>query len=393
MATYRAFTVSAPGEPLELLTLSLQSAVDGLPACGVVVKIHASGVCHTDIHFWRGSFQIGRKKEDIIRFSDRGITYPKVPGHEIAGSVHALGESGGHGGLELGDRVVVYPWIGCDQCYLCKGGDSHFCSNTRELGFIKDGGYSEFVVVPHYRYVFKIPDNITKYSTAATLPCSGITTFSAIKKILPVVKRVRAWGTEVVIMVVGLGGLGLWALNLLKYCLDADDVQHVKVIGVDVSTEKLDHALQSKLIDKGFKINTTTDEPSSAPLQESKRFLTQCGNRKVHAVLNFVCNSESFDFSVKVLHKGGVLVLTGLYGGVGELVLPMTALNEHTVAGNYVGSLSTLDELLQLISKHSIPTPPVTLYKLEDASKALSDLEKGMVVGRIILTPTGQDDV
>ena len=215
------------------------------------------------------------------------------------------------------------------------------------------------------------------------LPCSGITTLSAIKKILPVVKRVRAWGTKVLVTVVGLGGLGLWALNLLKYCLDPDDVQHVKVIGVDISKEKLDHALQSN--DEHFEINYGADELSSAESIESERFLAQFG--KVHVVLNFVCSSESFDFSVRVLHRGGVLVLTGLFGGLGELKLPMTALNEQTVTGNYVGSLSTLDELLRLVSIHSIPAPPVVLYKLEEASKALSDLEKGLVVGRIILCP------
>ena len=300
--------------------------------------------------------------------------------------MYAVGErSGGDADLKLGDRVLVYPFIGCDECCLCKAGDSHLCSSKRrELGFVKDGGYAEFAVVPHYRYIFKIPDNIS-YPVAAMLPCSGITTYSAIKKILPVVKRVRGWGTEVLVTVIGLGGLGLWALNLLKYCLDGDDVQHMKVIGVDISKEKLDHALESKLIDEGFEINSGADEPSSAGSKESERFLAQFG--KVHAVLNFVCSSESFDFSISVLHKGGVLVLTGLFGGLGELKLPMTALNELTVTGNYVGSLSTLDELLCLMSKHSIPAPPVTLYKLEEASKALSDLEKGLVVGRIILCP------
>ena len=255
MATYKAYSIPAVGEPLELTTFSLQTAVSGLPADGVVVKIHAAGVCHTDLHLWHGYYQVGKKKDEVMRFSDRGMVYPKVPGHEVAGSVYAVGEQvlSHRSDLKVGSRILVYPWIGCDACYLCKAGDTHLCSNSREIGFVNHGGYSEFVVVPHYRYVFHTPDNISD-PMAALLPCSGITSFSAIKKVLPVVERVRSWSVEVVVMVIGLGGLGQWALNLLKYCLCPEDVQHVKVIGVDLNKEKVDHALQSKLIDKGFQM-------------------------------------------------------------------------------------------------------------------------------------------
>ena len=164
--------------------------------------------------------------------------------------------------------MLVYPWIGYDDCYLCKGGDPGLCSKSRELGFVKDGGYSEFVVAPHYRYIFKTPDNITD-SLAAMLPCSAVTAFSAIKKTLPTARRVREWGVELVVMVIGLGGLGQWSLNLLKYCLDADDHAHrMKVIGVEVNKEKIDHALQSNLINEGFHINLVGKQAPMAVSQE-----------------------------------------------------------------------------------------------------------------------------
>lgn len=389
MATYQTFVVPAPGEPLELRTRNLQDVVSSLPAEGVLVKIRAAGVCHTDLHLWHGYYQIGKKKDQVLHFRDRGLPYPIVPGHEIAGAVHRLGEQvESHSDLKLGDRVLIYPWIGCDKCYLCKGGDPGLCSKSRELGFVKDGGYSEFVVVPHYRYIFKTPDSITD-SMASMLPCSGITAFSAIKKTLPTVRRVREWGVELVVMVIGLGGLGQWSLNLLKYCLDADDdTHHMKVIGVDINKEKIDHALRSNLISEGFQINLVGEQAQIAVSQEVEHFLAHFSGNKVHVVLDFANTTETFQFSVSVLHRAGTLALIGLHGGLGEFKLPEAVLGMHSIIGSYTGSLSELAELISVVSKHSLPAPPpVHVYKLEDANNALSDLDKGMILGRAVLKP------
>ena len=393
MATYRVYSIPAPGEPLEPQTRSLKSAVDDLSAEGVVVRMHAAGVCHTDVHLWHGYYRIGKNKDEVLWFSERpGMSYPKVPGHEIAGSVHAVGEHVSR--LNVGDRVMVYPHIGCDKCNLCKAGDPHLCNHSRDLGFMEDGGYSEFVVVPHYRYIFKTPDNISD-PLASMLPCSGLTAFSAIKKTFPVVKQVRRWGEEVRVMVVGLGGLGQWSLNLLKYCLDVEDVEHMKTIGVDVSKEKVDHALKSKLIDDGFQLKVTPTQATSDSVvtisQEVDRFITHFDGSKVHIVLDFVNTTETFEFSVSVLSQAGMLVMIGLHGGLGELKLSMAVLNSYTVTGSKTGSLSELAELTDLVTRHSIPAPPVQVYKLEDANKALHDLDKGLVLGRIILRPDSVD--
>ena len=389
MATYKTLVILSPGEPLELRTCRLQDAVGSLPAVGVLVKVHAAGVCHTDLHLWHGYYQVGKKKDQVLHFTDRGLPYPIVPGHEIAGVVHHLGEQvQSHSDLKLGDRVLIYPWIGCDECYLCRGCDPGLCSRSRELGFIKDGGYSEFVVVPHYRYVFKTPDNITD-PLAAMLPCSAVTAFSAIKKTLPTVKRVTEWGMELVVMVIGLGGLGQWSLNLLKYCLSSDsDVQRTKVIGVEVSKEKIDHALQSNLINEGFHVNLAGELAPIAVSQEAERFLAHSGGNKVHVILDFANTTETFQFSINVLHCAGTLVLIGLHGGLGEVKLPEAVLNMYTIVGSYTGSLSELAELIAVVSRYALPAPPpVQVYKLEDANKALNDLDKGLILGRAVLKP------
>lgn len=353
------------------------------------MKVYASGVCHSDVHLWHGCYQVGRKKDEVVRFKDRGMPYPIVPGHEIAGVVHHLGEQAHSDRTDLkqGDRVLVYPWIGCDECYVCKGGDPSLCSESRELGFLKDGGYSEFVAVPHYRYVFKTPDNITD-SLAALLPCSGITAFSAIKKTLPTVRRVMEWGVELVVVVIGLGGLGQWSLNLLKYCLDADgnDARHMKIIGVDISKEKIEHVFQRGLISEGYEIDLARGQAPNAVTQEIEQFLTRFGGSKPHIVLDFTNTTETFEFSIGVLHRAGTLILVGLHGGLGELKLPMTVLNMHTIIGSYTGSLSELEELISLVATQSLSSPlPLQMYGLEDATKALNDLDKGLVWGRAVL--------
>ena len=121
--------------------------------------------------------------------------------------------------------------------------------------------------------------------------------------------------------------------------------------------------------------------------QEVDQFLSQFDGSKVHVILNFVNTTETFDFSVRLLHRTGILILVGLHGGLGELQLPMTVLSMHTISGVYTGSYSELSELIQLVSKHSIPNPPLIMYKLEDANKAMSDLDKGLILSRAILEP------
>lgn len=87
-----------------------------------------------------------------------------------------------------------------------------------------------------------------------------------------------------------------------------------------------------------------------------------------------------------MLHRAGTLVLIGLHGGLGELKLPEAVLNMHTIIGSYTGSLSELAELIDVVSKHPLPAPPpVQVYKLEDANKALNDLDKGFILDRAVL--------
>ena len=115
----------------------------------VLVRVGSCGLCHSDLHLHEGYFDLGNgHKLDL----SRGIAPPRVLGHEIAGTVVAVGSEAS--GVAVGDRRVVYPWIGCGSCGACKSGDEELCGPARALGINCDGGFADHVLVPHARYLY-----------------------------------------------------------------------------------------------------------------------------------------------------------------------------------------------------------------------------------------------
>lgn len=313
----------------------------------------------------------------MIRFTDRPdkISYPVVPGHEMAGEVYRLGKEAvltDH--LSVGDRVVVYPWIGCSQCPVCASGDSHLCSvKCSEMGFVLDGGYSEYVLVPHHHFVQKLPDGIP-FSVGALLPCSGLTAYSALRKCLPVAERVRTWKRDVCVGVIGLGGLGQWTLKLAPFCLGK-----VKLFGIDISSRKMEVVEEQGLVD-GTHLLSLKDS-----LEEQAQSFCEKFN-SLDIVLDFVNSSLTFSFCLQLLSVAGIHVMVGLHGGLGELRLPLAALSSSSHTGSYVGSLGELKALLELVSEEKITFPKVKTYPLSEAGNALEDLEKGLLDGRAVIS-------
>lgn len=374
MTSYRALVIVSPGQDLEVQTRDLQTLVDRLPAEGVLVRVRAAGVCHTDLHLWQGGYRTG--KDSWLSFADRpGCGYPIVPGHEVAGSVHAFG-SHPPSNLSVGDRVAVYTFAGCDGCEVCRGGDPHLCAHsTQQLGFSADGGYAEYVAVTHWKYIFKLPTSVS-YQQGCLLSCGGLTAYSAIKKVQPVVEKVQQWKVELFVAVIGLGGLGQWALMLLRQCLP--DVQ-MTVVGVDISQTKLKLAQEKNLVNDIFLF----DKADTAEIAASK-FGKAFSGRKLHIVLDFVNSEQTCLFSLKSLNTGGILVCIGMHGGSVELALPLLPLKAHTVAGVHGGSLVHMQELKELVGKGNMQSL-ITEYQFLDANKALHDLKDGKIAGRGVL--------
>ena len=161
----------------------------------VVVRVGSCGVCHSDVHLHDGYFDLGG---DAKLDMTRTVQPPRTLGHEIAGTVVAVGPQAT--GVQVGDRRVVFPWIGCGSCSLCEACQEHLCNSPRALGVHRDGGFADHVVVPHPRYLLDYGSLAEEQ--ACTYACSGLTAYGALRKVAPL-------GLRDPLLIIGAGGVGL----------------------------------------------------------------------------------------------------------------------------------------------------------------------------------------
>jgi len=317
----------------------------------VLMRITRSGVCHSDLHIWDGYFDLGGGKRFYVK--ERGCVPPFTLGHEPFGVVEALGPRAR--GAKVGQKKLIYPWIGCGKCAVCKAGQDNYCvSGTRFLGVNRPGAYSTHVLVPDAKYLLDsagIDD-----SFAATLACSAVTAYSAAQK-LPSLNKGDA------VAVLGCGGLGLIGISILK----AKGVRDI--IGCDIDDAKL--AAAQKL---GAK--RTVNTRAADALQQLQG---------VAAAIDFVGSPATAALGIAALRKGGRYVICGLFGG--ELVHPLPPIAQRAIGivGSYVGSLQELKEVVALAKKRKIRPTPIETRSAEEANGALEDLKAGRVVGRVVL--------
>src|SRR5438128_9755262 len=169
----RSFQVCQCGAPLQMT----EHEAPEPSGTQVLLKVLAAGVCHSDLHIWDGYYEIGGGKK--LNLTDRGIKLPLTMGHENVGEVMAIGADAQ--GVRVGDVRLINPWMGCGECKVCKRGDENLCVTPRFLGVFVQGGYSTHVLVPHPRHLFDI-GSLTPQA-AAPLACSGVTAYSALKKV------------------------------------------------------------------------------------------------------------------------------------------------------------------------------------------------------------------
>ena len=142
----------------------------------ILIKVNSAGACHSDIHLWEGGYE--GPNGQFLKTTDRGVKYPLTPGHEIAGTVESMGE--GADGFNKNDKVIVYPWIGKGLCPACRTGLENLCDKPRSLGVYTNGGYAEYVLVPSYKYLVKLDEDVD-LDTSAPLSCSALTAYGAVR--------------------------------------------------------------------------------------------------------------------------------------------------------------------------------------------------------------------
>jgi propanol-preferring alcohol dehydrogenase len=332
----KASVVTRFDAPLEIRDIAVP-----LPGPGqVLVRIEASGLCHTDIHAARGDWPV---KPSL----------PLVPGHEGVGIVERLGD--GVTEVSVGDRVAL-PWLGyaCGICDYCVSGRETLCESQRNTGYSMDGGHAEYAL-GYARHIVKVPDGVSPVE-AAPLTCAGVTTYKAVK-----VSGLRPTERAAIF---GIGGLGHLAQQYAQI-FGAD------TIAVDVTEEKLDLA---RRLGAAHTVNAARTDPVAA--------IQTLGGADVAVVL--AASPTVLEQAHASLRRGGRLVLVSLPKD-NEMRLPIfqTVLGGISVIGSIVGTRADLAEVFRL---HAAGRTRVELQtrKLEDVNDAIEDVLAGRVTARVV---------
>lgn len=333
-----------------------QVAPDPVPqGTEVVVRISRCGVCHSDLHIYEGYFEMGGGNRLDVR---GGRKLPFTLGHEIVGTVMAIGPEAE--GVAVGDRRVVFPWIGCGACPTCERGEENLCNTPRALGITVAGGFASHVMVPHPRYLIDFGN--VPAALAGTYMCSGLTAFSALKKLGNV-------GKNDPVVIVGLGGVGMMGLQFAKALFGTAP------IAVDIDPGKLDAAARA-----GAGLVLRANDPDAL-----KQLMAATGG--AYAAIDFVGSEASLQFATSAVRKGGKVVIAGLFGGGFAMPIPMFPMRAISIAGTYVGTLGEANDMMALVKAGKVQPIPVATRPLSAASDTLNDLRSGKVLGRVVLQP------
>ena len=349
----RSARILEPNEPLSIS----ESETPKPEGDQVLVKVNSVGVCHSDLHLLEGGYDLGDGQ--FMKVTDRGVKYPVTPGHEIVGTVEDIGNN--VSSVEKGDQVLVFPWIGCGECPACKVKNENLCDTPKSMGVFQDGGYSDYALIPSFKYLAKL-DGVDP-DAATSLACSGLTAFTAIKK--------ANQNSPEFLVIIGAGGLGLMGVQIAKAITDA------KIICVDLDDQKLNTA---KEMGADYIINSKDSETS-------QKIMSICNDKGADSVVDFVNAPPTVKLDFAVLRKRGNLVLVGLFGGSIELSLVTIPLKSLTIQGAYTGNYDDMVELLALARKGIINPVISKRYTLDDANTALGDLKARKIIGRAVINP------
>ena len=308
----------------------------------VLVRVAAAGVCHSDLHVLDGVF------DDFMRF-------PMTLGHEIAGRVEAMGPDAKN--LEIGEAVAVVVGWGCGHCEWCVSGHEQICPQGDEAGATQDGGFAEFVLVPHRRHV--IPLGSLDLVEATSLGCAALCSYAAVKRVRP---HLSGGSTAVVI---GAGGLGQYGIQYLRLLTGAT------VIAVDIREDQLVRARE-----------LGAEHGVVASADAADRILELREGRGAGAVIDFVGSDDTLALACKVVGRRGLIALLGLQGGSVPFGFFSMA-PEASLTTVVASSVLDLQEVVRLAQTGQV-TCHVKTYPFTAINDALDDLRAGRIEGRAI---------
>jgi propanol-preferring alcohol dehydrogenase len=323
--------------------LSIEDVPVPRPAAGqVLVKVVASGVCHTDLHAADGDWPVKPK-------------LPFIPGHEGVGYVAAVGA--GVTNVKDGGRVGV-PWLhsACGLCEYCLAGWETLCPKQQNTGYSVNGGFAEYVLAPA-AYVGHLPDGLD-FSHAAPILCAGVTTYKGIKQ---TATKPGDW-----VVIVGVGGLGHVAVQYAK-------AMGLHVAAVDVGDEKLALA---KRLGAEVMVNAATDHAAE---------VIQRRVGGAHGALVTAVSPQIVRQSIDMLRRGGTCVLVGLPPGEFSTPILDVVVKGLTVRGSIVGTRKDLVECLRFAAEYKVRAA-IEVQPLDAINDVFARLKDGAVNGRVVLS-------
>ena len=339
------------GQGLQLLETETPTPLGG----EVLLKVSHCGVCHSDVHMHDGYFGLGGGKKLQVKTA---ADLPMVLGHEVVGQVVAKGP--GATRPEVGQSYAVYPWIGCGDCSCCNEGMEQLCSRPRCIGNQLAGGFADHILVPDQRYLLDYGE--LDPAIAACYMCSGITAYSALRKI-------EAYASNGPYLLLGLGGVGMMALQLALHLFERPPLV------ADIDERKLDVA-------RALGVQQTYNLTEEGVF---RRIRKETGG--LAGLVDFVGAETTLNPAIGAMRQAGKIVVVGLMGGALQVPIPFLPWKALTIQGSYVGSLGEARELLALAQKTELSPLRIEQRPLCAASEVLDQLRKGAIVGRVVLQP------
>ncbi|WNJ17097.1 alcohol dehydrogenase AdhP [Pontibacter sp. G13] len=333
----KAAVARAFGAPLDVCGVDRPAVQPGK----IVVKVEASGVCHTDLHAVEGDWPVKPNP-------------PFIPGHEGVGYVAEVGQ--GVTAVKEGDRVGI-PWLhtACGHCRHCLGGWETLCGEQQNTGYSVNGGFAEYVLADP-NYVGHLPDGL-EFAPAAPILCAGVTVYKGLKE-----TEAKPGQT---VVVSGIGGLGHLAVQYAR-------AMGMHVIAVDIADDKLELAKQ---LGAEMVINALKTDPIAE--------VQAVGGAE--GVLVTAVGRESFSQGVGMLARGGTMSLVGLPPGDFPLPIFDTVLSRKTIRGSIVGTRLDLAESLQFAAEGKVASH-YSMDKMDHINAIFDRMRAGAITGRIVMT-------
>lgn len=362
----RQVSIESPGSIIKDCVFNFEVPVPDVPADGARIRVVCAGACYRMRNRSPSTSSVSsisstQSTEDTgCSPAHHGMRDGALfPGYEVAGVIDALGSNVSSDEFQIGTRVVLYPYDGIPH------------------------GYAEFIVVPDLSYLVKVPDTLSM-NVAAMLPTGALlaknTVITAHQYVEELLKD-RAVDHNVRILIVGTGGLALWALRIAEHHFKTPE--HKNRVKITVATLKDEGLMMAAAELKCVNIVQWNEDLYEKQLIE--RTKDAC-NGLVDIVIDFGTTSRSLHRSLQCLNKGGVVLVSE---EVADRLLPkfsrLIQERNQKIEAVAPGSIEQLQQLVQYVSQGDIKPPPFTEFSADEASTVIQKLCQSEIPGRAIL--------